>query len=217
MGWTSYHAEHYKNGSVDRKAECDAYFMEGLNRGHFEVLKSSMVGRVYYAAVKTLLRGVKKNGSDEYVYEPIPEDEQEVWGAIMLTSVDMKDWFNFSYKTMDETCGPCYNDCPKGILDLLSPTDSQWANDWRKACYENIAKKKDPNSLNNLPWGSIIEWTTQYDLNSGRKAGEKIKLVKAAIGGNNIKSKAYWTDGYYRISTRLIGNDYVVIKKGGKK
>lgn len=24
MGWTSYHATHYKRGRVDRKAECDA-------------------------------------------------------------------------------------------------------------------------------------------------------------------------------------------------
>ena len=28
--------------------------MEGLNRGHYEVLKSAMVGIVYYAAVKKL-------------------------------------------------------------------------------------------------------------------------------------------------------------------
>ena len=62
MGWTSYHAEHYKNGKIDRKAECDAYFLEGLNRGHFDVLKSSMVGSTYYAAIKPLK---KSGGKDE--------------------------------------------------------------------------------------------------------------------------------------------------------
>ena len=55
MGWTSYHATYYKrNGSIDRKAECDAYFLEGLNRGHYEVLKSAVVGSVCYAAVRNL-------------------------------------------------------------------------------------------------------------------------------------------------------------------
>ncbi len=40
MGWTSYHATHYKpGGSIDRKAECDEYFMGGLNVGHYQILK----------------------------------------------------------------------------------------------------------------------------------------------------------------------------------
>ena len=63
MGWTSYHANYYKkNGEIDRKAECDAYWQEGLKRGHFKVLRSSMVGSTYYAAVKPLL-GFTLSGS----------------------------------------------------------------------------------------------------------------------------------------------------------
>ena len=54
MGWTSYNAQYYKNGTVDRKKECDEYWEGGLNRGHFKVLKSTMVGSTYYAAVKIL-------------------------------------------------------------------------------------------------------------------------------------------------------------------
>ena len=56
MGWTSYHATHYKNGKVDRKAECDAYFTEGLNEGFYRLEKSTMIGSVYYAAVAGLKR-----------------------------------------------------------------------------------------------------------------------------------------------------------------
>ena len=131
MGWTSIHATHYKNGKVDRKAECDAYFMEGLNRGYYEVLKSSMVGRVYYAAVKPLKKYDKDTNGNEIIVD-IPINEQQVFGVVFLTSIDNKDYHNFSYKDMDESMGPCYYDCPKGILDLLSPTDSEWANNWRK-------------------------------------------------------------------------------------
>lgn len=55
MGWTWQKASHYyPNGNIDRKAECDAYFTEGLNEGQYEILKSTMVGGVYYAAVRKL-------------------------------------------------------------------------------------------------------------------------------------------------------------------
>lgn len=58
MGWTSYQATYFANGKINRKAECDAYFMKGVNAGHFEILKSSMRGSVYYAAVKDMVRYV---------------------------------------------------------------------------------------------------------------------------------------------------------------
>ena len=48
MGWTFYNSTHYKpNGSVDRKTELESGFVEG-----YTVLKSSMVGTVYYGAIK---------------------------------------------------------------------------------------------------------------------------------------------------------------------
>ena len=56
MGWTEYRASYFKSGKVDRKAECDAYFLEGHNRGHFDVLKSVVIGSVYYAAIKNRMR-----------------------------------------------------------------------------------------------------------------------------------------------------------------
>lgn len=142
MGWTSYHASFYKNGKIDRKAECDSIMncdMVG-NKGRYEVLKSAMVGSTYYAAVK---KTIFKTGAK-------PEKES-VFGVVMLTSVNNKDHFNFSYKDMDESAGPGYYDCPKGILDVLTPTEYEWAKEWRERCYENIKKKKSPDALSNLP------------------------------------------------------------------
>ena len=215
MGWTSYHATHYKKGKIDRKAECDAYFMEGLNRGHFNVLKSAMVGSTYYAAVQRAVKYVGKNENGEGIYESLPENERTIFGVVFLTSTNAKDWFNFSYKDIDETMGPAESNCPKGILDLLSPTESEYAIAWRKRCYDNLKKKRNPDALHNLPWGSIIEWTTRYDLTSGRKAGEKITLTKVAVEYcGSGRSRTYWSDGYYKIPTTIIGNDYVVIKRG---
>jgi hypothetical protein len=177
MGWTSYHATYYKKGKIDRKAECDAYFMEGLNRGHFNVLKSSMVGSTYYAAVQRTVKYVGKDEKGEGIYETLPENERTTFGIVFLTSTDSKDYFNFSYKDMDESMGPGYCDCPKGILDLLSSTDNQYANDWRKACYENIAKKNDPNGLNKLPVGTIIKVTMPFNTKYFTE-GAEVKLEK---------------------------------------
>lgn len=148
MGWTSYQATYFtKRGTIDRKAECDAYFMEGLNAGHYKVLKSTMHGSVYYAAVKDMVRYVGRDGNGKSVYEPI--EDGSVWAAVFLTSVKGREFY---YKDMDETCGPCYYDCPKSILSLLSETDSEWANEWRKKCIEESEKP----SLASLPIGTTI-------------------------------------------------------------
>ena len=168
MGWTSYHATYYKKGKIDRKAECDAYWTEGLNRGYYNVLKSAMVGSTYYAAIQPLKKNVEKNERGENIYEDIPENEREVFAVIFLTSTDIKQYFNFAYKPMDETVGPYQYDCPKGILDLLTPTDNEYAKEWRKKCYEKHEKKK--NSIGKLPIGTKIKFT--------RHDGVEIVLTK---------------------------------------
>lgn len=171
MGWTSYHATHYKkNGTIDRKAECDAYFMDGLNAGHYRVVKSALVGSVYYAAIETLKKYGERQPDGSRPYVDIPETERETWAAVFLTSTDSRDYFNFSYKDMSEDMGPCEIDCPASILSLLSPTNSEYALAWRERCRENIEKKKDPHALKNLPVGSVITFV-RFD-------GKHIELVK---------------------------------------
>lgn len=152
MGWTSYRATHYKNGKVDRKAEMDEIFTQKEHDGSdynggtrrypkMEVLKSSMVGSTYYAAVRTT------NSQTGY---------DCTWAAVCLTSTKWDDGMNFGYKDMDETMYPYAYDCPKGILDLLSPTDNENALAWRKKCEEN---RKKP-TLGSLPVGTKIRFKT---------------------------------------------------------
>ena len=204
MGWTSYHAEHYKyvkgNRVVDRKAECDAYFMEGLNRGFYNLLKSTMIGSTYYAAVQGLKRSAGKDENGNFIYEDIPENERETFAVVFLTSTDMKDHFNFSYNPMDESMGPCERNCPKGILDLLSPTESQWANEWRQECYANLNKKKDPNALNNLPVGTKIKVTMPFDTKYHAK-GEEIILTKCLNWKGN---RSAWYKGSMKFTAGLM-------------
>lgn len=157
MGWTSYHANYYKNGTIDRKAECDSYWTEGLNKGNFKVVASSMVGSVYYGAIQPLHK-VEKDSNGNKVRVPVPENEKEIFGVVFLTSTNMKDYDNFSYKEMSESMIPAFYDCPKKVLDALTPTNDEDALAWRNLCRENMVNKKLKPTLANISVGTIIEY-----------------------------------------------------------
>ena len=99
MGWTEHQATYFKKGKIDRKAECDALF---TSNNWCEVVKSSMVGSVYYGAIKYLKRWkVEKKGNyikDENgrdIVENIPTEEQKIVGYVVLTSVRDNYWFGY--------------------------------------------------------------------------------------------------------------------------
>ena len=152
MGWIFYKAHFYKNGKIDRKAECDFSFDE-----HFRIEKSVMVGSTYYAAVTQ----IREYSRDRKTFIEIPKDRQKTFAVVILTRIRSNDYYNFGRKWIDETMGPCCCDCPASILKLLSETESTFALEWRKRCKEKINQKKEqqknPNSLLNLPIGTIIE------------------------------------------------------------
>ena len=136
MGWTSYLPMHFtKSGNINRKAECDKTFTYGSDSKRYKVLKSTMKGSVYYAAIQNIacFDGFDDDGKE--IYTPI--ENGKVWCAICLTKV--KDG-EFYCKDMDETMGPLYYDCPKSILNLLSETDNKYALKWRQKCREKLNK-----------------------------------------------------------------------------
>lgn len=148
MGWTSYPARYYdRHGKIDRKAECDNVFTEDGQYGKWEVLKSSIKGSVYYAAVR----------------KTRPSGESHVFCAICLTAVEKGEFY---YKDMDESMGPGYYDCPASILDLLSPTENKSALEWRQKCREQA---KNKNTLGRLPIGTVIEYTIRGQVQRAKK------------------------------------------------
>ena len=201
MGWLEYRATHYKNGKVDRKAEMDATYNWEDETHKAEVLKSSMVGGTYYAAVKSIN---KTNGFEC------------VTAAVCLTSTDSKHYYNFAYKDMDETMGPYKIDCPKGILDLLTPTENEYALEWRKACYENLAKKKNPNALNKLPVGTVIKVIMPFDTNYF-KAGQEVMLKKCQKWSSNRTEWLTMSYPHVRFTSSLmkaLEGKYEIIERG---
>lgn len=183
MGWTSYHATHYnRRGEIDRKAECDAIFTENSEYGKWEVLKSSMHGSTYYAAV----------------LRTRPSGESYVFGAVCLTRVDSSDYCDFCYKDMDESMGPGCYDCPLSILDLLSPTENEYALAWRERCR---ATAKNRNSLSRLPVGTTIEFSI---------CGKSIRATKAAPA-YQFKTPWWQTGPSNYISKSRIPSEYRII------
>ncbi len=198
MGWTGQIATHYKKGRIDRKAECDGYFMEGLNAGHYEVLRSTLKGSVYYAAIQNKVRYAGRNEASEPIYEPI--ENGTIWAAVFLTSVE-SGWFY--YKDMDETVGPCECDCPASILNLLSETDSEWANEWRERCRKSIEAKKTPHTLSNLPIGAVIRFTNWK--------GEPVELMKHPAAYQFKRPFWYCRESGHYMPAKRIPESYEVI------
>ena len=147
MGWTGYCATHYKSdGAIDRKADLDHELFRFEKEDGHKLVKSAMVGAVYYAAAKSP-RG-------------------DVYGLVVVTQASRKveNGCNFWYKDMDESMGPFYYDCPPSILKLLSPTCNERALSWRKSCVLKAEQKKSPTALSNLPIGTRIQFHHGDDL-----------------------------------------------------
>lgn len=198
MGWTSYHAKYYtKNGRVDRKKECDALWTEGLDAGRFRIEKSALVGSIYYAAITPLVQSVEGNDI------PIPPEEQETWCVVCLTETDSKDYYNFSYKDMDETMGPYSYDCPKSVLDCLTPTENEAANRWRTECRKRIESGGNKTArLRKLPIGAQIEFTD--------REGKTHRFSKCPAGFQF--KKPFWMNGDYQyIKLKNIPDDFRVV------
>lgn len=210
MGWTSYNATHYnKHGQIDRKAECDAYWLEGLNAGYFEVVKSSMVGTTYYGAIKPL----KRKAPDGTV-EDIPQNEQIVFCAVFLTMTNVKNYYNFYYKNMDESMFPGVCECPISVLNVLTKTDNANAIEWRNKCRESLAVKrmyrKSRVLLADLPVGSVIKFSSPKSYGNGIiNQGDTVTLHK-----RYHSTKPFWCDGQYRWPARFIPSDFKVEKEG---
>ena len=155
MGWDF----HHEIAPYDRKQICRARVS-----GNYEVIKDAMVGTTWYAAIKN-----KETG--------------EVFASIVLTKIDRNGYCNFGMKWIDEECGPYHHDCPASILDLLTPTTSQYAQEWRERCRAHIQEKKEAGEdvLRTAPIGAHLEVTI--------KTGEVRRVVKMAP---SYQFKTFW-------------------------
>lgn len=97
----------------------------------------SQKGNVWYVAVHVEPKEERQpSGFDTTGDYETDATGAYTFAAVFLTSREGGEW---GYKNMDETMGPNEAQAPVRLIDLLSPTTSQWAKDWRQKCRDNAA------------------------------------------------------------------------------
>lgn len=72
--------------------------------------------------------------------------------------------YNFGYKDMTETWGPYEADCPRSILEKLSPTSNDNALAWRAKCWENVRRREAASALKS---GDQIQFKVPIKFSNG--------------------------------------------------
>jgi len=156
------------------------------------VLASALVRmKVYYAAVERVAA----------------DGDTIVFAVVCLVNYNPRasDGYTFGFKDMDETVGPYEADCPKDILDLLTPTDYPHAIDWRERCRAALAAREVTNAKPTPRPGQTIIFDIPLELSNGMLVDRFIVVAgrgpRAAVryalpGGTlvripNVKSRAY--------------------------
>lgn len=95
------------------------------------------------------------------------KDTNEVIALVYLLTYS-NSWDNFGYKDMSEFAGPVQSECPKRILELLTPLsdseDNNWARNWRERCW---AKINDKASKPKVKEGDVIKISEPLEFRSG--------------------------------------------------
>ena len=151
-----------------------------------KVLRSALVGmRVYYAAVEQVR---------------IANCQREVWAVICLVRYNPRDpeGYIFGYKDMEESMGPYECDCPEPILDLLTPTDGQYALQWRARCRENIAARHATAAKPSPRAGQVIVFDEPLCFADGRSF-ERLKVIANPRSHRTVLFRAPGSANLYRI------------------
>ena len=183
MGWL--YMTSLKDHSGPRQY-LDAQFTYERPDAISKVLRSALVGmRVYYAAVE-LIR--------------IATGAREVWAAICLVRYNPRDreGYIFGYKDMEESMGPCECDCPESILNLLTPTDREYAVQWRARCRENTAARRARAAKPSPRAGQVIVFDEPLSFADGRSF-ERLEVVANPRSHRTVLFRAPASSNLYRI------------------
>lgn len=130
----------------------------------YECIRSAFVGLTYYAAVRrvNLLTG-----------------DTRVFGCVVLVRYTRNG--EMGRKEMSEDMGPCESRCPRTILALLDPPESEYAAAWRARCERNAAPV-NPTDVAKWAWetrGAVYadmsprykrRWTNAFKRHSANQA-----------------------------------------------
>lgn len=107
-------------------------------------------------------------------YAAVRHPDGFVFATVILIHYSPRDYYNITYKEVTESEGPYATDCPKRILDLLTPAeelinvhgwkpDGHWLK-WRDACHKNLAASRE--RKNALRDGALIRFNEPIRFNN---------------------------------------------------
>lgn len=140
MGWTSLNRE---PGMSDRD-----FFAREFHLGPNErqdIVACGSANFTWYAAIRD-------------------NDTGKVWGLVVLTRRS-KGYHNFTYKDMSESVGPTEAKAPKKVLDALSPTDEEYALQWRASCR---AFHESQATARTVKAGTVVRFAQPLEFTDGR-------------------------------------------------
>lgn len=127
-----------------------------------------------------------KNMSTAYIAY---EHDGEVVALVYMLRFT-RDYYNTTYKPLDENMGPNDAECPERILDLLTPTDNEYATKWRAACRRNIAVRRS------VKKGSVVKFSHAIQFTNGVSLDTMVYSGK----GNTFFDPAGPEYGRYRVT-----------------
>jgi hypothetical protein len=164
----------------------DAQFTYERSDRTSKVLRSALVGmRVYYAAVEQVL---------------LPTGKREVLAAVCLVRYNRRDreGYIFGYKDMEESMGPVESACPESILDLLTPTDAQYARQWRARCRDSATARRVKAAKPSPRAGQIIVFDEPLAFADG-KSFERLEVIPNPRSHRTVLFRAPGSCNLYRI------------------
>lgn len=179
MGWLEYDI------SVSPKENMDKIFTVKGEDYEQTVLASCTKGNVYYAAVHQKTKEIDRVLAVVCLYYYSPK---------------RKKGFNFGYKGMDETMGPCKYNYPERYLNMLTEPINEYSRQWREEVRRRIDLRK---RLNKLKAGDKIQFESPVETTSGAKVGDTIIIEKR---------KKYFVHGFYRWPKQWIPENFTIIK-----
>lgn len=140
-------------------------------------------------------------------HTPADGGEPVVWAGVALFSFNPKTR-EFGIKDMDETVGPCECECPARILDLLTPTEYDYANQWRANCRAVLEQKAtNAKKLKALREGARLTFEKPLRFSNGKEvSGFTVGAFKRTSRG---RTTTVWTfrgdDGqHYSLNRRVL-------------
>ena len=117
---------------------------------------------------------------------------RRVYAMVVLLKYVRGDDLDFGTKWISEEAGPVENDCPERILDALTDTDNQNANEWRMRCRHAIACRMPPVGTKvkfdqALPFQNGA-WECEFTIVKARRQ----KLAQAPSGRLYRIGKYFW-------------------------